>query len=596
MAAETPSVKAPSFAGRFLALAGGYWAGERKWHVRFLTLALLVLTIGQVIVPVLINLWSQQLFDALEQRSMDRFLVMVLMVFGIIAFNIVNTILHLRVKRRLQFGWRQWLSQKVIDDWLSRGRHHQITYLPGDHDNPDGRIAEDVRISTEYAIELGHSLTYCVLLLISFVNILWILSGSLEVPFGDTIIEIPGYLLYIALLYAASGTAIAMWLGQPLVTTSNNRQGYEADFRFGLARIRENAQAIALLHGEADERRRMFDLFFWVRKGWYRQTTALSNMMVFSAAYSVLSAAFPILVAAPRYIAGTITLGVLMQTAQAFQQAVAALSWPIDNLPRAADWKASVERVLGLEDALHKLDQEINGEGAERICVDRLDTEQALTFQGLSISEPDGKTVIEPFDAVIRPGERVLIVGDPAAAIRLFRAVARVWPWGSGRIGLPSHTRVFFMAQRPYLPHGPLRGALSYPAGPETVEDGEAKAALERVGLGHLGARLDDTDNWDEILAAAELQRLGFARLLVRRPDWIFIEDATDALDATGEEEMLQLLDHEFAHATLMTIGSHIALEPHHNRKLVFERTNGSVTMREDVCNPTPEGIQDPVM
>ncbi len=584
MPITSPGRATPGFTRQFLTLAGGYWAGEKKWSVRLMTAALGLLTVGQVIVPILINLWSQRLFDALEARSMDRFLTMIAAVGGIIAFNIVNTILHLRVKRRLQLGWRVWLTEKLLGDWLTRGRQHQVTYLPGDHDNPDGRIAEDIRISTEAAIDLGLSLSYCALLLISFTNILWMLSGALEVSIAGSTVHVPGYLLYIALLYAAVGTTIALVVGKPLVNAVNRRQGFEASFRFGLARVRENAQAVALLHGESGERSRILGLLGGVRQGWNGQTRALANMMVFSATYSVLSAAFPILVAAPQYIAGHISLGVLMQTAQAFQQTVGALSWPIDNLARAAEWKASVERVLGLQAALARLDREIGGEGTERIVVDRSDAERALTFRGLSIAEPDGSLVIKPFDLEVLPGDRVLIGGDPAAAVRLFRAVARVWPWGHGRIALPAHTRVFFMPERPYLPQGSLRAALSYPGDPGRVTDAAAAAALERVGLGHLRTRLDETEAWDEALAVPEQQRLGFARLLIRRPDWIFVEDAFDSLDPAGKEEMLRLLDEEFPAATLLTIGSHPGLEAHHRRKLVLERSNGAVSLREEPC------------
>jgi putative ATP-binding cassette transporter len=570
------------FAHRFLRLAGGYWAGPGCWRVWLLTATLGVLTIGQLVSPIMLNLWSQRLFDALEQRSMDRFLAMVALAFAIIAFNIVNTILHLRIKRRLQYGWRQWLTKRLLDAWVWRGRHHQVTYLAGDHDNPDGRIAEDIRIATETAIELGLSLTYCVLLLLTFAGILWRLSGALALSIGGVAVVVPGYLVDVALVYAAAGTTIATLLGRPLVRATNRRQGYEADFRFALARVRENAQAVALLHGEAEERGRLLALLQGVRAGWNRQTLALSNVTTFSAAYSVLSVAFPILVAAPRYIAGTITLGGLMQTAQAFQQTASALTWPIDNLPAAAQTKASIERILGLHEALERLD---GGDGdaaaGGRITVERGEG-RTLSFQQVAINEPDGTPMITPFDAEVAPGDRLLIAGDPAAAARLFRAVARAWPWGAGRILLPADARIFIIPRRPYLPPGPLRGALSYPAAAETVGDAEAAAALARVGLVHLAARLDDGDEtWKEMLPVGEQQRLGFARLLVRQADWIFLEDATDALDLAGEEEMLRLLDSDFAAATVVTIGNRAALEAHHRRKLLLERSGDVVSLRE---------------
>ncbi|MDQ2101188.1 SbmA/BacA-like family transporter [Azospirillum isscasi] len=340
------------FARRFAGLAGGHWSGRDRWTVRLLAAALLALTVAQVSVPVMMNLWSQRLFDALEQRAMDRLPVIAAAACGIMLFNIAVTVAHLWVKRRIQFGWRAWLTRRLLDDWLSDGREQALAARPGNHDNPDGRIAEDIRIVTELAIDLGHSLTYCLLLLVSFASILWRLSGTLVVELGGFALAVPGHLLLAALAFSAAGTAAAFAVGQPLVRAAERRQGLEADFRFGLARVRENAPTIARQNGETAERGRMALLFGGVRRGWERQTGALVRVMAFGASYSVLSTVLPILVVAPRYVAGTITLGMMMQTAQAFQQTVAALSWPIDNLATVAQWKASVERVLGLKEAL----------------------------------------------------------------------------------------------------------------------------------------------------------------------------------------------------------------------------------------------------
>ncbi|TWA60910.1 putative ATP-binding cassette transporter [Azospirillum baldaniorum] len=343
---------ASAFVRRFAGLAGGYWSGRDRWSVWLLGAALLALTVAQVSVPVMMNLWSQRLFDALEQRAMDRLPVMVAAAGGILLYNIAVTVAHLWVKRRLQFGWRAWLTRRLVGAWVSDGREQALPSRPGDHDNPDGRIAEDVRIVTELAVDLGHSLTYCLLLLVSFASILWRLSGVVPVAFGGVSLAVPGHLLLLALAFAAAGTTAAIAVARPLVRAAERRQGLEADFRFGLARVRESASVIARQRGEAVERGRMSLLFDGVRRGWERQTGALVRVMAFGASYSVLSAVFPILVVAPRYAAGAITLGVMMQTAQAFQQAVAALSWPIDNLATVAQWTASVERVLGLKEAL----------------------------------------------------------------------------------------------------------------------------------------------------------------------------------------------------------------------------------------------------
>jgi vitamin B12/bleomycin/antimicrobial peptide transport system ATP-binding/permease protein len=569
------------FVRRVVMLVGGYWMHDHKWRARLLTLAIVGLTIAQVFVPILTNLWNKQLFDALESRSMDRFLLMLGLSGGIILYNIVVTVSHLWVKRKLQLGWRRWITVKVVGLWLSHGRHHQITYLPGDHDNPDGRIAEDIRIITEYAVDLGTSLFYCVLLLGSFVSILWALSGAPEVTVAGTTFAVPGYLIYIAILYAGAGTTIAMLIGKPMVRAANTRQGREADFRFGLAGVRENAQDIALLHGEPGERHRLFGLFRHVRDAWNGQTLAISYWMVFGAAYSVLSMAFPLLVVSPRYISGAITLGMLMQTAQAFQQTAAALSWPVDSLARVAEWKASAGRVLNLVDAVHRCREELGHSAQSRVVVGHSSEDDGMHFRKVSITDPDETPLIAPFDLDIEAGDRVLIGGDASAATTLFRAVARVWPWGSGRILLPQQQHVFFMPERPYLPRATLRSVLGYPLLPSKIAPGAAAAALERVGLGHLVDELDVERRWDEKLAISDQQRLGFARLFVREPDWIFIQNATDNLNREGVEDMLRVLHESFPGATVLTIGSHSILDNHHTRKVLLERIDGVVHLRE---------------
>lgn len=574
-----------TFMQRFGRLAGGYWNGEERWKVRGLTAALIVLTVAQVVSPILMNLWSQKLFDSLEQRAMDRMPMLILALSGIILANMTVTTTHLVLKRRLQMGWRRWLVRRVLDEWMTKGRHFQVTYMPGEHDNPDGRISEDIRITAENAINLAHSLFYCILLLGSFTKILWSLSGETWIEWGDLSIYIPGHLVWVALLYAAVGTTVAMLLGRPLVRAVNSRQTCEANFRFGLVRVRENSEAIALLHGEPDERRRFTDLFTAVADAWRRQTNALAHIFLFSSGYSVLSTAFPVLVAAPRYIAGTITLGVLMQTAQAFQQMEAALSWPVDNLSTLAEWRASVERVLGLHEALQTLESEMAQPGGRRIQVGSGDG-QVLAFRDLTVSTPLDEVVISGFSSEFALGEHVLISGDPGAAIRLFKVVAGLWPWGSGQVDLPNDdsgkSAIFFMPQRPYLPIGRLRSAVSYPAGPAAFGDGVLHAALERVGLEHLIPRLDATDSWEKVLTIAEQQRLGFARLLLHRPSWIFIQEATDALDPVGEADFMQMLQEEFSEATVLTVGHHSGLDAYHQRKLVLVRSSDGLVLITD--------------
>ena len=341
----------------FVRLAGPFWTSERKEAIRAMTLALVVLTILQVGISVTISEWSSNLFDALEQRSMSGLVMQVFLVVLILIVNMAITVAHLRIKRRIQLDWRAWLTERLIGQWMREGRHERITHISGNHDNPDGRIAEDIRIATEYAIDLCHSLFFCLLMLFSFTKILWTLSGTVVIPLGIMSFSMDGHLVWIALAYAAGASAVGWWIGQPLIRATDNRQTMEANFRFGLVKARENSRAIALAHEEASERERFFGLFRGIMGAWQRQTEALSQIMLFTSGYSVLSMAFPVLVSAPRFIAGSITLGALVQSAQSFQHLASALSWPLDNLARVAEWRASVERVLGLATALRELEQ-----------------------------------------------------------------------------------------------------------------------------------------------------------------------------------------------------------------------------------------------
>ena len=354
-----------------------FWTGHRRVFAWGLTLALVVLTIAQASVPVALNLWSQRLFDALEQRDFGTVMHETGIAVMIILANMVVMTVHLRTKRRLQVEWRGDLTGRILDQWMIPGRDYLVQRQDG-LDNPDGRIAEDVRVATETAIDLGHSLLYCVLLLISFTQILWGLSGTIDVAFGGWEFALPGYLVWIAIVYAGVGASVAALLGQPLTRAANLRHAKEADFRFGLASVRESGWTIPLqsIDSARPKVERQFD---GLVGAWARQTRALAHLITFSSAWSVLSQAAPILVAAPRYIAGTITLGVLMQIAQAFLQMTQALAWPIENMQRLAEARASFSRVTQLHGSLvesHPETVTMPIDQIERIeIVERIETE-----------------------------------------------------------------------------------------------------------------------------------------------------------------------------------------------------------------------------
>jgi putative ATP-binding cassette transporter len=557
------------FVRRFAHGALPFWSSSHKWMNRARFMALLLVTCAQVAVQVALNFWSARLYNALEERAFGQFIAQLYVFAGLLFASMAVFALQILIKRRLQFAWRVWMSKQVLESWMDHGRHYQLGFIGGDHSNPDGRIAEDIRVVTESAIDLVQSLFYCILLLGSFVTVLWTLSGIVHITLGGVRIAIPGHLVWIALGYATVGTSLALLVGRPLVGASNLRQGVEADFRFGLVHARENAEAIGLVHGDADERGRLFDLLHGVRLGWNRQTAGLARITLFTSAYSVLATPFPILVAAPRYIMNLITLGTLMQAAQAFQQVTASLSWPVDNLATIAQWRASVERVLALQDSLASLDRMAATQGPGRIAMQQHGT--ALRIDRLRIDRPDGTIIMPPLSGVIEAGEHVLIQGAPEVSRKLLQVIAGLWPWGDGTVVLPADVNSFFATDRPYLPIGVLAGVICYPASLGVCEPDAIVAALQRAGLGELVPRLHETDDWAQALSLAEQQRISFARMLLHRPDWIFLADATASLDEDGQNEIANLLHDEFPNATNVAVVTRGVFGGHFQRTLHVE-------------------------
>ncbi|MBL8224987.1 MAG: ABC transporter ATP-binding protein/permease [Chromatiales bacterium] len=556
----------PGFLRQVASLAGPWLSGDRRWRVRGGLLLLFLLTVAQVALAVWGNYWNRALFDALEARSVQAVVVQVGIFVLILAASIAVTAAHLLVKRWLQLDWRRWLTGRLVGQWLADGRQYRLLFTAGEHDNPDGRIAEDIRIATESAVALAHTLVFSVLTLGLFIGILWSVSGSLPLPGTDLVV--PGYLVPLAFAYAGAGTALGWVVGRPLVRATDRLQTAEASYRFGLAQVREHAEAIALARGEPRERGVALRRFRQVMQDWNRQSLAYLGIVSFGTAYGTLLPVFPVLVAAPGYIAGAMSLGVLMQAAQAFQRVTSALSWPVDNLGEIARCRASAARVLALYNDVLAL---AAGPEDGRVTVVRGEHPR-LSLESLCLSEPAGTPVAGPLSAEIHRGERVLVTGDPAATTALFKAIGGLWPWGSGRVLLPRDQAIAFMPQRPLLPEGTLREALTYPGPPDSFTTAAIQHALECAGIAWLSPRLDEVAAWEQVLPLRARQRLAFARVLLQPPGWIIMQEASDAFDARGERVVLDMLRHELPDTTIVTISFHPGLEALHHRTLVVRR------------------------
>jgi vitamin B12/bleomycin/antimicrobial peptide transport system ATP-binding/permease protein len=522
----------------------------------------------QIGVAVVITEWNAALFDDLEQRSMPGLITQAGLLILIFIANIAITTLHLLVKRRLLIGWRLWLTEKVIAKWMNKGRHYQLTFLAkGDHDNPDGRIAEDIRIATEEAIALAHSLFYSVLLLGSFTKILWTLSGDVTIDLGLFSFAVTGYLVWIAVIYSVCASILGWWTGKPLTRATNARQSEEANYRHDLIKAQENSQAIALIQGEVNEQERILGSFQTIIAAYQQQTVAWKQIQMFTTGYSVASMALPILAASPRYIVGSISLGTLMQSVQAFQQMVSALSWPVNSMAEIANWRASVERVLGLVKALDGLEHDISCLNSHQICIEKSE-KPAINFTNVSIANLQNETLSATINTEIKAGERVLISGNITIGAKLFQAIAGLWPWGSGHIEVPADEALFFMPPKPYLPTGSLLEAICYPKTIASFNRPDLEKLLRRAGLRDLVKLLDRTESWEEVLSREQQQRLGLVRVLLHRPQWVFIQEALDSLTPDGETQMLELLGKELPDTAILSITNQPSAEAFHQRKL----------------------------
>ena len=556
----------------FLRLAKLFWGSSHKLKIRGSVFILAILTIGQMILAVFMTKWSAGLFNALEQHSMRGLMNQVGMLAILIAIDMSLNSTHLVIKCKLTIYWREWLTEHVYSRWMNAGRHYLINHLPGEHDNPDGRIAEDCRIATESAISLGHSLFYCILLLIGFTQVLWARSGVVTLNLGFARIPIYGHLVWIAIIYTALATVLGWLVNRPITMTTNAKQTAEAGFRAGLLEAHENSQAIALIHAEPYERHHFHGLFRRIRVVWDMQIKVWRNVLLFGSFYGGINMAFPILISAPRYVLGQITLGALMQSAQAFGQMTGALSWPVNTAGSIAEWRASVERILGLLQVLDHLENEL----ARPDHWIKLKTGErpVLAFRNLTITKYDGRVLAQGINMEIGKGEHVLITGNTATGAKLLRGIAGIRPWGSGVIELPSKGRLFFMPDRPHLPTGTLRSAICYPSSRRIFSKEQIEQALRVTGLEYLIDQLDQKDNWVQTLGREEQQRLGMVRLLLNRPEWIFLQEAFGSLEPQEEERMLRLIVEQLPDATLVAISRMPNSAAFYSRQLALYHAN----------------------
>jgi putative ATP-binding cassette transporter len=551
-------------AKEFARIAFPYFRGSDRWWGRGLLLVVIGLQLFQVYLNIRFNSWYNTFYTALQNKNWDVFIYQ-FGVFAILAvFFIVTAVYQLYLQQWLQIRWRGWLTEAYLQRWLAQGTHYRMRLRGDQADNPDQRIADDIKLFINASLDIGIALLGSVVTLVSFVVILWNLSAATPLMIGNASYQIPGYLVWAALVYAIFGTWVTHLVGRPLIKLNFDQQRYEADFRFSLVRLRENAEEVTLLAGEPAESERLQDRFSSVVKNWHDIMSRTKKLTFLTAGYNQAAIIFPFLVVSPVYFFGTLTLGGLMQISQAFSQVQSALSFFVTAYSSIADWKAVLDRLAGFEGSIDWA--QALGETAPRV---EFMSEGAGTLhvEQLAVGLPNGREIVHLSDFEVSPGERFLVTGPSGSGkTSLFRALGGIWPFGTGTVRIPEGASVLVLPQRPYLPLGTLRGALTYPAPQDAFSVEEIDEVLDAVGLSAMRAQLDETAYWTDKLSGGEKQRLSIARALLQKPQWLFLDEATSALDEASESVLYQLLLKRLPDTAIVSIGHRSSLVQFHGR------------------------------
>jgi putative ATP-binding cassette transporter len=561
-------------------LARPYFYSDDRWAGRLLLAAVIATELSLIAINVLLNHWNNRFYNALQDRNWDAFVSELIFFCVLAAAFIVVAVYQLYLNQWLQIRWRRWMTRQYLDHWLDGGNHYRMQLLGDAADNPDQRIAEDIQLFVERGLTLGLGLLSAVVTLLSFVAILWTLSAAAPlVLFGETF-PIPGYLVWAALLYAMAGTMLTHLVGWPLVALNFRQQRFEADFRFNLVRVRENAGQIALLDGETAERKHLLERFGHVVANWLLIMDRTKRLTFLTTGYTQISTVFPFVVISPAYFSGAVALGGLMQTASAFNSVQAALSYFITAYRQLAEWRAVIARLEGFNDAVAKAQAAKTTQPA--IAVVERAGKNAIEIEDLFVRLPQGIPLVAADDIAIAGGERVLVTGPSGAGkSTLFRAIAGAWPFGTGTIIVPEGARLTALPQQPYFPVGRLAAAVTYPHEPGGFDHARLAEVISAVGLPDFAARLDEEAHWNRMLSLGEQQRLGIARAILQEPDYLLLDEATASLDEPSEAAVYHLLHSRLPGATILSIGHRSTLIPFHQRRFALMPDGARYRLRE---------------
>ena len=563
-------INARTFLGQVWRLSSPYWKSEERSRAWFLLIATVGLTLALVYMAVLFNDWNRVFYNALEQKNAQDFKDLLLYFSFLAALYIGIAVFRVYLRQMLTMRWRVWLTRQYLEEWLDDQVYYRLELDAHGTDNPDQRIAEDLRLFTEGTIVLGLGVLNAVVTVVSFVVILWTVSGPISFALGGTSFTVPGYMVWVAVVYALAASVLSHLIGRPLIRLNFQQQRLEADFRFNLVRLRENAEGVALYHGEGPETQGLLSRFERLRLNWWGLMDCTKRLTYFTAGYTQVALVFPFIVAAPRYFSGALTLGGLMQVANAFGEVQTALSWFVNAYTDIAEWKASVDRLLTFQKALDETSAEArHHQGVQLQPGSRPD----LEAEGIDLALPgreglEGRVILSGASLKVKPGERVLVTGPSGSGkSTLFRALAGIWPYGRGEVRLPAGARVLFLPQKPYIPVASLRDAVTYPAARGSFGDEAVREALALVDLEPFASRLDDEQNWSMQMSPGEQQRLAVARALLYRPDWLFLDEATASLNDALEAKLYTLMQQRLPGTAFISIAHRANVARFHARE-----------------------------
>jgi vitamin B12/bleomycin/antimicrobial peptide transport system ATP-binding/permease protein len=569
-------------------IAMPYFRSEDKRAGLTLLASVIAIELALVGTSVLLNQWRNRFYNALQEKDWNGFVREIIIFSLLAAITVGFSVYQLYLNQWLQIRWRNWMTTHYLGKWLHGANHYRMQLQGDAADNPDQRVSDDVRLFVDQTLNLSVGLLSSVVTLFSFVFILWGLSQ--EAPLAVAGVNIPGYLVWGALIYAGFGTALTQWIGSPLVKLDFRQQRFEADFRFSLVRVRENAEQIALLQGERAERERLSERFSRVVGNWYEIMRRTKRLTAFTASYDQAAVVFPIILVAPAFFANKILLGAMLQTAEAFGSVQSALSFFVSSYRSLAEWRAVVARLDGFETSIAGAEALAGDTASIRIVASTgQDKQDEIDLQQLLVRLPNGTPQVSAESFSLRGGERTLVVGPSGAGkSTLFRAIAGVWPFGSGTIAIPADATLMMLPQRPYFPLGSLQAAIAYPAEAGAYSADQVGEALVAVGLPLLAPRLEEEAHWNRTLSLGEQQRLGLARALLLKPQYLFLDEATASLDEASEATLYRLLEEKLPATTIVSIGHRSTLQAFHQRNAVLARDGDRFTLQNRSEGSTP--------